>query len=337
MSKKAKIIIWVVGGIFGLFLILFVGGIILSVLWSSGSSAQLEMPSPQDYPPEPLFEASPSILPEESYQDEAAKLAQGDVPETAVDENATTENGVTLTERKVIKTGEIEMVVEKTDQTVSDLESLAERSQGFVQSASVYDLGNGAKSGTVVIKVPAEKFETIFQEIKALALVLTSEQISGQDVTEEYVDLQARLRNAQAEEAQYLEILKKADKVEDMLKVSSYLADVRGEIEVLEGQLQYLENLTDMSTITIYIEEETQVGTGPIEKWKPYQTLKRAVKSLLVSLQKTVDSLIWILVFVIGLLLPIGVVIWLVIRLIIWLVRRRRAHRAGIAPPPPHV
>ncbi len=333
MSKKAKIILWIVGSIFGLFVLLFIGIIILSVFWSSGRSLTQEAPSPSDYASEPLFEASPSILPEESYQDEAEKLALGEVPETAIDENATQENGTTLTERKVIKTGTIEMTVEKTEATVSDLESLAERSQGFVQSASVYDLGNGAKSGTVVIKVPAEKFETIFQEIKTLAKVLTSEQVSGQDVTEEYVDLQARLKNAQAEEAQYLEILKKADKVEDMLKVSSYLADVRGEIEVLQGQLKYLENLTDMSTITIYIDEETQVGTGPVEKWKPYQTLKRAVKSLLVSLEKTVDSLIWILVFVVGLLLPIGVVIWLIIRLIIWLVRRRKARKSSMSPP----
>lgn len=338
MSKKLKIIIGIIGGLVGLFILLFVGALIISFVSRSSPSYPGEY-LPTSPVPTPLMteNKSPLTIPDLGRENDMEITAPEEPPLTAADPDVIAGPSLEIPERKVIKIGEIGMTVESTEQTVSDLTSLAERAQGFVQSSYVYESSEGTKSGTVVIKVPAEKFETIFREIKDMASVVLREQISGQDVTEKYVDLQARLKNAHAEEAQYLEILESATEVQDMLNVSSYLAAVRERIEVLEGQLQYLENLTAMATLTVNLSEETQIVVGPVEKWKPYQTVKRAVKSLLVTLQKTIDSLIWIIIFGVGLLLPIGIVIWLIVKLIKRLIRRRKEKKQARTPQTPQV
>jgi len=327
MSKKAKIILWIVLGLVGLFILLFIGAVVLSLAYRSAGVGTESYDRDKSYAPtssESLFEADDLAM---------------EAPVSAVDKslgsdpNSSTTT-VDISEKKIIRTGELDLTVESVDQVVSDLTSMAERAQGFIQSAYVYEGSSGTKKGTVVIKVPVAKFGDIFQEVKDLAQVVVSEQVAGQDVTEEYVDLQARLKNAKAEEAQYLEIMKKATEVEDMLNVSSYLSDVREKIERFQGQLDYLENLTDMSTITVELAEEIKIIGGPVQQWKPYQTLKKASKTLLIAWQKTVDRFIWIIIFLVGLIAPIGIIIWLIVRLIRRIVRRSKSKGAPSSMPP---
>ncbi len=331
MSKKAKIILGIVLGLVGLFILLFIGAVVLSLAYRSAGVDTESYGRDKSYAPtssESLFEADDLGA--------SPELAM-EAPVSAVDKSLGSEPNssttVDVSEKKIIRTGELDMMVEGVDQTVSDLTSMAERAQGFIQSAYVYEGSSGTKRGTVVIKVPVAKFSDIFQEVKDLAQVVVSEQVVGQDVTEEYVDLQARLKNAKAEEAQYLEIMKKATEVEDMLNVSSYLSIVREKIERLQGQLDYLENLTDMSTITVELSEETKIVGGAVQKWKPYQTLKKASKTLLVAWQKTVDRFIWIIIFLVGLIAPIGIIIWLIVRLIRRIARRSSRGASSNIPP----
>jgi len=323
MSKKVKIILWIVFSLVGLFILLFIGAFVLSLVYR-GSGSSYDYDTEKDYVAAP----SKSFLDTGDYDDLALE-ASLEEPSSAVDRSLGSDpSSPTTVEKKIIRTGELDMMVESVDQVVSDLTSMAERSQGFIQSAYVYEGSSGTKKGIVILKVPVAKFSDIFSEVKGLAEVVNSEQVTGQDVTEEYVDLQARLKNAKAEEAQYLEIMKKATEVEDMLNVSSYLSVVREKIERLQGQLDYLENLTDMSTITVELSEEVKIVGGPVQKWKPYQTLKKASKTLLIAWQKTVDRFIWIIIFLVGLIAPIVIVIWLIVRLIKKIVNRRRGRNA---------
>lgn len=222
---------------------------------------------------------------------------------------------IITTEQKIIKTGSLTLKVDSVDQSSAEVTNIATRYEGFVQTSNIYESPTGAKSGTVIIRVPGDKFETALQEIKTLATLVVSENVSGQDVTEEFVDLQARLNNKYEEEQQYIKILDRANTVEDILMVTERLSWVRAEIERLEGRIKYLENLTDMATITVFLTEEERIEI-PIEKWRPYEVVRQALRALIGSLQGIANLLIWLLIFAIGLILPISLVILLIIYIV---------------------
>lgn len=209
------------------------------------------------------------------------------------------------TPSKVIKTGALSITVKSTADTVSAMTGLATSYGGFVQSSNQWVQSDDTTAATVTIRVDSVSFEDAVTALKGLATVVRSETVSGQDVTEEYVDLQSRVKNLQAEEAQYLTILAKATTVEDLLKVSDYLSRVRGEIEEIQGRLKYLNNRTDYATITVSVYEEASVII-PTSDWQPFVVLKQAFNRLVETAQSGVNGLIWIVVFGV----PCLIVVW---------------------------
>jgi len=225
-------------------------------------------------------------------------------------------------DQRVIKDAYLELEVESAEDSANRITNIAVTKQGFVQRVDIYESPTGAKSGTVTIRVPVGEFETTVQEIKNLANLVISETVSGQDVTEEYIDLEAQLKNKYAEEEQYLEILDRALTIEDILKVTERLSWVRAEIERLEGRMKYLENLTDMSTITSYLEEEKRVEI-PVEKWRPLETIRNAFRAGIAGFQVIADALIWIGMIILFFALPILIIIGI----IVWIVRAVKRHK----------
>ena len=169
--------------------------------------------------------------------------------------------------------------------------------------------------------LPSPEWATAIS-IKALSVRVESEQTDSQDVTEQYIDLQARLSNAEATENQYLALLEKADDVEDILQIYDKLSQVRSEIEQLKGQIQYLERTTSMSYIGINLRPEA--STKPLASvWSALEVLKSAVRGLVSTAQVLAGIAIWLLIF-----LPV----WgIVLGIIIWRIRRKRQRKA--APP----
>lgn len=139
------------------------------------------------------------------------------------------------TDRKVVKTGSLSMFVEKAEETAPKIKVLAEDMGGFVVNSQIYETSLDSKSANVTIKVPADKFDETMEALKELAVEVERENESARDVTEEFVDLEARLSNLEAQEEQYLEILKRAYTIEDILSVTNRLNSVRQQIEQLEG------------------------------------------------------------------------------------------------------
>ena len=140
---------------------------------------------------------------------------------------------------------------------------------------------------TITIKVPADKFETVMESLRKLALEPPTENVSGQDVTEEYADLEAQLRNLQATEKQLLNLLDRAQTVDDTLKVYNQLTNIRGQIERLQGRKQYLERSAAMSTITVNLRPQVEkpiVKTGR-EAWQPSATFTRRLCAFVSVLQ----------------------------------------------------
>ncbi|HWW75533.1 MAG TPA: DUF4349 domain-containing protein [Pyrinomonadaceae bacterium] len=158
-------------------------------------------------------------------------------------------------ERKIIRDATLTVEVDEPSKALPRLASLAESRGGFVVNTESRqqtggDGGRAYETITVQMRVPAAQFDAALAEIRAAGRV-TSEKISGKDVTEEYIDLEARLRTQRALEAQLLEIMKQAHSVSDAMAVQRGLADVRTEIERVEGRRRFIENQASLSTINV--------------------------------------------------------------------------------------
>jgi hypothetical protein len=154
----------------------------------------------------------------------------------------------------VIKTADLEIEVEKGDfrDAVEAAMATAERNGGFVVDTSVDDVKLGL--GSVTLRVPADRFGRALADLQDLGKV-ERETVSGQDVTQEFIDLEARLRNLEAQERVLLNLMSEAQTVADTIRVQNELTGIQLEIERLKGRLRYLEDQTAMSTIHVRIAE----------------------------------------------------------------------------------
>jgi len=162
-------------------------------------------------------------------------------------------------ERKIIRNAEITMEVPSTTDTQHKVTSIAEANGGFVVTSEAkqrenVDPAQRTLDIKLVVRVPSTRFGVTFDEIKKLASNMPQENVSGQDVTEEFIDLEARIKTQKALELQFLEIMRQANKVADALEVQRQIADVRTDIEKLEGRKRFLENRASLSTITVNIQ-----------------------------------------------------------------------------------
>jgi len=162
-------------------------------------------------------------------------------------------------ERKIIRNADITIEVAATTEVQQRVTAIAESHGGFVVTSEAKQRENlDASKRTLDIKlvarVPATQFGAALDEIKGLAANIPEAHVTGQDVTEDFIDLEARIKTQKALELQFLEIMKDARKVTDALEVQRQIADVRTDIEKLEGRKRFLENRSSLSTITVNIE-----------------------------------------------------------------------------------
>jgi hypothetical protein len=158
-------------------------------------------------------------------------------------------------ERKIIRDADINLEVASPAEGQRKLASIAEAHGGFVVTSEARLQDTDSREAqpteivTVQMRVPASRFDAALAEIRAVGSRVRAEKQAGKDVTEEFIDLDARLRTQRALEAQFLEIMKRATKVSDALEVQTQLAEVRTEIERVEGRRRFLENQAALSTI----------------------------------------------------------------------------------------
>jgi len=230
--------------------------------------------------------------------------------EIARDSNAAA-TAVTAVDKKIIKTGSLSLKVEQAETAAEAIANIAKVNKGEVASSNFYESTRGVKSGAITIRVPYNNFDAAFSEIKKVATQVVSEASNAQDITAEYIDLEARLKNTQAEESSFVALLNRSGKIEEILAVTSEVARVRGEIEQLQGQIRYLNSQTDMSTITANLTEDVEIATAS-QDWRPWQVIKISVKRLIASGQNFIDGLIAFLIVVLPALIIYGLIIWLI-------------------------
>jgi Domain of unknown function (DUF4349) len=193
----------------------------------------------------------------------ASSEAAGPAPAADAESGSLGPQGATATRLptvgpSIIKTGHVRLTVAEDgfSEATQEAVALAGRYSGFVLSTSIE--GKDSRSGTLVIRVPADSFEQFVNDIKNLGEV-RSESISGQDVTQEFVDLESRLRNLGAQEAVLLRLFDKARTVAATIRVQSELARVQLESEQLRGRLRYLEDQTSLATLSVSVAEKGAV------------------------------------------------------------------------------
>jgi PKD repeat protein len=158
------------------------------------------------------------------------------------------------TERMIVRTAEMSLVVNDVSIALDRIAKLAEDSDGYVVSSTIWK-ENERLFGVISIRVPADDFNTVMGALRGMAVDVTHEDTSSQDVTEEYVDLSAKLNNLEATEEQLLQIMEKATRVEDVLEVQRELSRTRGEIEQVKGRMQYLERTSATSLIRVQLNQ----------------------------------------------------------------------------------
>jgi hypothetical protein len=217
-------------------------------------------------------------------------------------------------ERMVIKSASINSVVDNLDDAGTEAKKLTEKYGGYIIGYTKYDDTQYAtESVTVSMRVPADKFEDLVDDLEALGRV-TFQQTQGDDVTDEYVDLKSKLKNLEASEAQYLKIMQQATKVTEILEVQRELTNVRSEIEVLKGRMLYLEKSADLSTVSITFSLEERSQEVVDDTWDPQGTMANALRALVDTFQFFADSLIYIVILSPVVLVPLAL-IYTVIRL----------------------
>lgn len=196
-------------------------------------------------------------------------------------------------DRLVIKRTTIRLEVKDVNAAFQAVAEIAAKHKGFITNSTIYSPGgapvnpakptpearSGPLQGMIVVKIPVERFGTAVKEMKDLGEI-RSEEESAEEVTEQHIDLTARLRNLKRQEERYLEILKSAVKVEEMLKVEQQLVRIRGEIESLQAQVEYLEKTAAMATITLELIEPGSVA-APLVRWGLRDALTTAVRSFI--------------------------------------------------------
>jgi hypothetical protein len=231
-------------------------------------------------------------------------------------------------ERKIIRTSSLEMVVQRPADTAEKITAIAEGMDGYLETVS--GGGQNATSGTLTIRVPAARLQEARAEIRKLGLRVESEKVDAQDVTRQYVDQDARIRNLRAEEVQLLTILKQAATVKDMMAVSERLSEVRGQIEQQQAEFNALSRQIETVAIAISLRTESEAQVFGLN-WRPGYQLKLALHDGLESVATYAAAMTTILFYLPAVLLWAGTIliaIFVALRLTRWIGGRRFGSKA---------
>jgi hypothetical protein len=242
-------------------------------------------------------------------------------------------------QRLVIRNANLSIVVPDPGKAMDEITRLAEELDGFVVTSNMYKTttseGVEIPQAEITIRVPAEKLTQTLAQIKALVedptVDILSENVSGQDVTQEYTDTKSRLTNLEAAEKQLQSIMDEAIKTEDVLAVYNQLVQVREQIEVLKGQIQYYEQSAALSAVSVNLRAQASVQQITIGGWRPEGVAREAVQTLIDTFQFLGSALIWLIIYI----APTGAVLVLFFLLLRFIWRKIFKPKPRAVPAPP--
>lgn len=307
----------------------FVGVLILSACGLAAAPAATQAPARAEAPaiemPGRGGGGGDVPAPQESFapSSDSAKTAAQNVTGSAQD-NSSQANA----NRLVIQNADLSIVVKDVEARSTAIQNMAKNMGGYVVSVNIGQTyarnGTQVPQAQVTIRVPAEKLDDALAQIRQGTVDVQNETRSGQDVTDQYVDLQSRLKAKQAAEEQLTKIMENAIKTQDVLDVYGQLQKVESDIEVLKGQIKYYEQSAALSAINVTIVAEETIKPIEVAGWKPQGVARDALQSLIYFWQGFVNFLIRFFLFTLPVLITIGLPLYVVFLLVRWVVRKTR-------------
>jgi hypothetical protein len=240
--------------------------------------------------------------------------------------------------RLIIKNGEMTLLVADTDRALDQATSVATDTGGYIVASRTW-LENGFKHAEMTMGVPVDQFEVAQRRLRGLAVEVQNDTASGQDVSDEFVDLQSRLNNQEATAARIREFLKDAKTVEEALKVNAQLTEVENEIEQIKGRMQYLKDRSAFSTLVVTLNPQLPTPTPTLTPtptptptpayWQPGKTVEAAGDTLGGLLRGLIDAVLYFGIVLLPFVLPVLALIAIVVYF-----RRRRGKKAATQPTP---
>jgi len=242
-----------------------------------------------------------------------------------------------VADRKVIRRASLQLHASDTRATFDEIVRLTESVGGFVANANVFPFeGEDAQPDvSMTLRIPADQLTSVMTTIKGSVDEVVAESQSAEDVTEQFVDLEARLRNLEALEVELRALLEdvrqqpNADPVK-LLTVFNELSSVRGQIEQIQGQINYLSDLTAMATLDVQVSQTPIAVPIVASGWAPAEAAKDALRSLVTALQGIADWAISFALFT----LPVLLLIVGIPATLGFFVYRRIKNRRGVGGPP---
>lgn len=266
-----------------------------------------------------------SAISEGSSENEIATLDSSNVKEEQLAQTSNENKDSDITknaedDRMVIYNANLSLQVKDYHQVEATIQSKATELGGYVVGSSIYDSGTEYINGSITVKIPQSHFQSYIKEVEKHSIKIKEKNVTGNDITEEYVDLESRLKAKEAVEKRLLTLMDQAEKTEDLLKISNDLATVQEEKEQILGRMNYLQNNVDYSTVTIQLEEEL-VKVDAIKNKESLNTWQKAKSQFVTTINGIISFLSGVAVFTIG-LSPI--IIPILIVLIIWIFYRKK-------------
>ncbi|WP_026560542.1 DUF4349 domain-containing protein [Bacillus sp. J37] len=281
---------------------------------------------------------------EESQADQANYAFEGDAVEekTVETENkaeltsdpaeqkeSDTKSQVTnMSDRMVIYTANLSIQVNSYTQAISSIQQELQTNNGYIVNTNSYSVEDELMEGTITVRIPQEKFQSFLKTVESESTKVIDESINGQDVTEEYVDLESRLKSKQVVEKRLLEFMEKAEKTEDLLKISNDLAAVQEEIEQIKGRKNYLDNQVSLATITIHI-QESKVNVPTLEN-NDLNTWNETKKQFMETLNFVIRAISTVIVFIGG-SIPVFIVLGGIL-IVVWFTLKRKRRQQEEPP-----
>ena len=251
------------------------------------------------------------------------------VPEavgTALAQDEPSRSSAKTQPRKLIRTAELDLTVEKTEAVAEQIQALTRRLGGYVATVNAYQR-NERFYYQISIRVPVEQLDTVVSQIKAMAKEVQREGLQTEDVTDKYIDLQARISALSATEGELRALLEESRSrghgAEDIMAIYGKLTEIRTQNEQLQGQLNVLQNQATYSTVNIQL--RTTAAAIPLidDRWRPTDTARSSLRTLVDGLQVFADIIIAFVIVVVPMaLLAVVLPVWLIVR--IWRLVRRR-------------
>lgn len=278
-----------------------------------------------------LLAACASDASEQVEMFDAGEPVAAEAPMEEAETSSTQDSGGlndAVQEQLIIRTGNMEIVVEDTEAAIDEITTRTINAGGWIVSSNVFQNGE-AKSGSMTVRVPVAQFEAVMGQIESLAVEVVRSSTSGEDVTEEYVDRQARLENLEATADRVRGFLEDADDVEEALAVNAELSRLESEIEAMRGRIQYLEQSAAFSTIRVDITPDALAQPIEVGGWRATGVVRDAVRALISAIQGLATIAIWVVIV----LLPLALIVVVPLAIVFVVVRRRRRGAAETEAP----